>query len=490
MILTTVELALVGAVLVVAAMALLRWPGLGTILATVLLYLNLPAIAASHHVPPVMIIAAAVALVVPALTKHWVVNRDGIIIDRPFLLTLLFLGCTIVSSFFAKSQDAALVWLVRFAAEGIVVYLLFINLIRGKSALRHLIWVLLVCGAFLASLSVYQELSGSYANDFGGLAERKIARDHLLEGFDRGTRHIIRQSHRAHGPSLDANRYAQILIVLLPLAWCLIRDEPKPLRKTAAAVCASLILGGVLLTYSRGAFVGMVVMLLVMGMLRVVTWRQMFIAGAALVLSIAVVSPGYIDRMGTLRGIEGLVDPGSGSAEEPDPVARNRATIMLAAWRLFLDYPVLGAGPGQFAPVYVIDYAGELYSIDRVTARHFRAHSLYLEMAAETGVVGLSAFMAIVIATLGRLAVARRRAMGLDASIANLAAAFFVAIVAYLVTALFLHLAYERYLFLLLAFAGATVQVAESGLVGDSTKTLTHVRLDAQPAQVARADSA
>jgi len=461
--------AFAAAVALAIGTVLLHRPELGILLATALLYLNAIPIAIRNFQLSSMFFATPIVLMIPALLKHWVVDREGLVIDRTLLFMMVFLASTILSSLTAEAPGLSVVWIARYATEGMLLYLVIINTIRTKASLRRMMWLLVICGAFLASLSVYQELTGSYGNEFGGLAARRAGTEHVLEAYERGARPVIRQSHRASGPSLDANRYAQILIVLLPLGWCLIRSEPAIVARVAGAGCALFILGGVLLTYSRGAFVGIIAMLGFMGIVRLVTVRQIVVMGATVILSITLLSPGYLGRMGGLLGIEALVDPAAKSAAALDPVERNRAAIMLAAWRVFLDHPILGVGPGHFAPLYVVNYGGEVYSVERLAARHFRAHSMYLELAAETGILGLGAFMAIVISILMRLMWARRRMEAIDPDLAKWAAGCLVAIGGYLTTALFLHLAYERYYWLLLAFAGATVQVAESAIVTGSS---------------------
>src|SRR5262249_52588292 len=249
------------------------------------------------------------------------------------------------------------------------------------------------------------------------------------------------------------------LIVLLPLTWWLMRTERALWVRVAAAACAALILGGVLLTYSRGAFVGLVAMLVLMGFLRVVTARQVISAGVLVLVTVLALSPGYLDRMGTLRGIEGLADPAANAGAGVEPVARERGTIMLAAWNVFLDHPILGVGPGQFAGGYIMQYVAELYSMGAID-RPYATHSLYLQLAAETGCIGLSVFMLIVIVALSRLSLARQHAED-EKFVGEGAAALMVAIVVYMVTGLFLHLAYQRYFWMLVGLGGAVVQLFE-----------------------------
>jgi O-antigen ligase len=65
-----------------------------------------------------------------------------------------------------------------------------------------------------------------------------------------------------------------------------------------------------------------------------------------------------------------------------------RQDIMQAAFNIFKDYPVFGAGPGMYEKLVYSYSKGEIY---------IHAHSTYLEILAEIGIVGLTAFLAIFI---------------------------------------------------------------------------------------------
>jgi len=105
------------------------------------------------------------------------------------------------------------------------------------------------------------------------------------------------------------------------------------------------------------------------------------------------------------------------------------------------------------------DYADEVGIIHDLEAR--QAHNLYAGMAAETGLPGLIFFMGIFISTLIALARVRRRCAVIAPQHAAMATAFLLAIVAYLTTGVFLHLAYERYLWILLALAASAAYVGQ-----------------------------
>jgi O-antigen ligase len=139
-----------------------------------------------------------------------------------------------------------------------------------------------------------------------------------------------------------------------------------------------------------------------------------------------------------------------------DASIRGRATENLAAFATFRDHPVLGAGPGGFFRRYSQEEANKLGL--RFLGKNRRAHNMYLEIAADTGIVGLVAFLAIVAVTLAQLwRVARTWAALGREDLVVLAQAFLLALLAYLVSAAFLQLSYQRYFWFLLALGNATV---------------------------------
>ena len=458
-------LAVVAAVGVGIGIALLKWPEIGTLMAAAVLYMNLIPIAVRLHGVPAVAAVCVVGLVVPPLVQQLLLRRERVVLDRTLLLMIVFLLCVIVSSTVAVVRNLALVWIAKYIGEAVIIYFLFVNLIRTKESLRHLAWLLVVIGAFLATLTVYQELTGSYHNQFGGLAGRNLEME--VEGGPvpgSGASHV-RLANRAQGPIDDPNRYAQLLIVLVPLAWCLFRTSAKPWQKWLALGATGVIGGGMLLTYSRGGFVGLVLTTALMAVLRTISLRQIGAALLAGALAVTVLNPGYLVRMQSLLGVAGLFSGSSDSAVSPDAVERGRATHMLAAWRVFLDHPIIGTGPGQFSSVYSVDYSNDLYSVRRVTEPR-RAHCLYLELAAETGVVGFGMFLTIVVAALLRLLEAWRLARDRDPYLTNMILASVASLFAYLFTAMFLQLSYQRYFWFLMAFAGATVHITQVSMLG------------------------
>jgi O-antigen ligase len=144
---------------------------------------------------------------------------------------------------------------------------------------------------------------------------------------------------------------------------------------------------------------------------------------------------------------------------------------MLAAFHVFLDYPLLGVGPGHYSPYYSVEYMSNPEIAFRNITTTRRAHSLYFELAAETGVIGLAFFLGMVFHVLRALWGLRRRLMQTRSDLANLATGFFLGLLMYYTTALFLHLSFQRYYWLFFGVAAAAIQLlrqAEREAVADA----------------------
>jgi O-antigen ligase len=338
--------------------------------------------------------------------------------------------------------------------EGLILYFLMINVVRTLSTLKRVMWTLLLACSLLGGLSVYQEMTRTYENNYGGLAQRRDDLDISEVDFDE-----FGGSRRAGGPVGTENRYAQVLIVILPLALGLFYIEPRRKFKLFAVAAAGLILGGMVLTFSRGAFVTLVLLLVIIVFLRYIRPSQALFAAGLTVLIIVVSLPEYIDRVNTVTGVSNLASAND-DTRELDGSLRGRFAENIAALRVFIEHPVLGVGPGQFPKFYSAKYGNEVGTKRLRSSR--RAHSLYLELAAETGAIGLTAFLAIAVTTGYRLWQERRRWLRTRPDLATIATAFVLAIIAYFGTATFLHLSYQRYYWFLLALAGAAIRICRN----------------------------
>lgn len=445
----------------VLAVVLLGRPDIATPIFAFVFYLNLPTLATRFHgVPAVVAILFGLVLVLPAL-KAILMDRRKVVFPVPLGLMLAYLGAALTSTLLSADVASSAAAISLFASEGLLLYFLVVNVVRSVDGLRQVIWALLIAGAVMGAISIWQETTGSYGNLVGGLAQ--VNEVGFKVGEDIGGK-VLRP--RLAGPIGEQNRYAQLLVVLVPLALFRLWGERQLALRVLAGLCTLLIVSGILLSFSRGAAVALAGLFLTMTLLRYIRVRQLLLVGITTVLLIGIVAPQTLIRLNSLAGVGALL----GSAEEnADGALVGRATSNLAALNAFLDNPIVGVGPGQYFRRYSQEYGNEL------GLRHFdnqrRAHNLYLETAADLGIIGFGAFMAIIAATMLPLWRLRRRLILTRPDLANLAASFFLSVLGYLYTGVFLHLSYERYFWILLALAAVATVVIRNDVAADEATT-------------------
>jgi len=436
------------------ALSLVAWPDLATLMVVFVTYLNVAAVGIKYHGAPL-----ALGLVIPLLllvpVAYNVLQNRPLIVNSGFALMLAFLLVEIVSTI--GSRDIYTGWekIKTFAFEGVVIYFLLVNAIRTPATLRRAIWVLLGSGAMLGAVTLLQHVTRNYAKPYGGFAQ--VGRDYFTGQAT---------EPRLAGPLGDPNYYAQIMLVLVALGLMMMWSERSKLLKVLALAAAALAAIAVALTTSRGAAVAFLVVLVLMTFLRYMSLRQLALVVPGIVVLVMAI-PSYRDRVATLVHLTG---PAEVSRDESgaDESVRSRSTEMMAALLVFTDHPIVGVGPDQF-PLYYQEYAGRVggelhdrkrFGADKGAEPQREAHNMFLSIGADVGLAGLGVFLALVWVTIRDLVRARRLWLGRDPMLANVATGFLLAIVAYLVSGLFLTLAFERYFWLLLALGGATAAIA------------------------------
>jgi O-Antigen ligase len=437
-------------VMAIGAIAIAIRPDTATLVVIAILYSNAAAIAVQRYDIPYFAGAAFPLLLVVPFAYHIVIRRQPIVIavGMPWMLGYFIVMILGTVAGMATDPDKGLAALTTFVVEGLLIYFVMTNVIRSIGDLRMAVWVLLLVGAALGALSVHQQATDSFDADYGGFA--KVSQASLDSGpLDQGGQ------PRLAGPIGEKNRYAQVMVVLIPLGLMLTWTSKRTSLRILAAAATVLIASGAMLTFSRGAALGFATTILLMAVLGYIKPTQL-VAVAIGVAVLLTVQPKYLERLMTVEAIGNTENVGAFLGE--DDSFRKRANETIAAVLVFADHPLLGVGRGLF-PAHYGDYADDVGLINDLDAR--QAHNLYAGMAAETGLPGLIFFLGIFGSTLVALARVRARCATVAPVHAVMATAFFLAVVAYLTTGLFLHLAYERYLWILMALAASAVFVGQ-----------------------------
>jgi O-antigen ligase len=175
----------------------------------------------------------------------------------------------------------------------------------------------------------------------------------------------------------DRNDVALVLDMLLPLPWCMFAYERTWSRKALYLGVALLCVVGIILTTSRGGFVGLLAVVLVLWLLNPRKMLALILVGI-LSLSVFELAPSsYWDHVSTIQNTQ-------------EGTAKGRLDSWMAAWRMFKDNP-LGVGGGQFA-IHFPEYQGDAFGAHNMWGRE--AHSLWFTILAELGIPGAILFAA------------------------------------------------------------------------------------------------
>ncbi len=474
----SVTLAVVVLLFVGFLVFMLRWPEAGTLVVLFSIYSNISVLAMrsqntvqltagpADRNPRIAIVLAGLSLllIVPLLF-HLFIRKQKVIIDRGLLLMLALLAVYLVSSFFASDTGIVGSQVSDYVLEGLALYFLITNVVRDLPTLRRVTWALLLAGSLMASLSIFQKVTHTEKNIYGGLAQvssdfdSEASRQPVRSSLVGPNGEVVGQV-RAAGPIGETNRYGQMLVVLLPLAVLRFRAEPSRRLRTFALVSVALILGALFLTLSRGSLLAGIAVFILMATMRLLKLRQVLSAAVVVGLLILVLAPTVLSRMMSLERLTGLFLRQAATTQAPDSSAVRRYVLNVATWHVFLDHPLLGVGPGQFSEHYSAAYGNKVGLVEQ--RKSYRGHNLYLETLAETGAVGLMTFLSIPLVIMRGLCKARALLMRSRPDLAATASAFLLCLAAYGITAIFDHMAYQRYFWLLLALSSATIRIVHS----------------------------
>lgn len=440
--------------------AILTWPEIATLLVIAILYTNAAANAVEFHNVPYIAGASFPALLLLPLATYLIIRRAPLVIDTPLIVLVLFWGVQVASILFVERIDRvgeSIGRIMTFLIEGVGIYFLLINVVRDRRTLRYIVWTLIIAGLLMGALSFYQQVTGTFDRNYGGFAQMS----NTAFGTGEETLQGEVEQPRLAGPVGEQNRYAQIMLMVVPLALFRVWSERSLFLRLLGGLGALFALIGMALTFSRGALFGLAGVLLVMVLMRYVKWYQIVLVVLVLFGLLQAVPNlgGRLVKLENLSPAALLQGDSESGLEGTDGSTQNRVAQQLTALTMFLDHPILGVGTG-FYKVNYHDYARMVGM--SIKSEERESHTLYLGLAAENGVLGLGSFMAFLYLLLRNLVQIRRDWFKTDPQFANLAISFFLAIIGFMGTSIFLHLAFVRFFFLIFGLAGAAYQISKA----------------------------
>jgi putative inorganic carbon (hco3(-)) transporter len=415
-------------------------------------YAQLSQVGISQYGIPSLAQPLAGALVFLILVRIFLYREQprGWMHAAPFLAS--FVVIWLVS--FANAGDytiasATFIGFVKDALGAVII----VGLIQSPRSFRVAIWSLILTGLFLGTITTYQGLTHAYATNLWGFG--------LMTSQTAGSGTNIRLS----GPYANPNAYAQIMLVVVPLALDRLWHERAALPRLVAGLALAVSAISVVYTFSRNGFVSMV---FAVGFLFVQRRPNIFPWILTLFLAIGLVQ--FLPATFTQR-ISTLVQFVSGNDNLTDPSFRGRVSENLSAWRMFQDHPLLGVGLGN----YKVNYQNYSRAIGLDPRRDPRtAANLYLEWLSEDGLVGTvlillvlgiiarNLYRAVTQFTLARLQTEAYMAMALLAGFAG-----------YMFAAINKNSAYSNVFWLIIGVMLAGIQVAQTSLSQAGNRTGT-----------------
>ena len=342
-----------------------------------------------------------VTLVVFFVTQ---VAVDGNLTARPreVNMVLLFGLAALLSVPFAIDPAEAWKEFNDIVIKTLLIFLVIVNVVRTEWRVR-LLWFLVLGVSIYLSINVISDYQAGVFKI--GAAETNTQR---VEGVIKGLFD-------------NSNDLALHLVTMIPIAFALGIEKKGLTRKLVYFPITLLMVAAVIITFSRGGFIGLIAMTLVLA--RKLSRRNKTAALATVVLGVifflAVAPASYSGRLATIFD----------SASDITGSSSQRTQVLKRSILVALRYPLFGVGIGNF---------------HHKSFQELGTHNAYTQVAAETGIPAMIAYIIFLVHPLRKLRLIEREmfernetsrfyylTIGLQASLVGFMVASFFAAVAY-----------------------------------------------------------
>ncbi|MBI4638177.1 MAG: O-antigen ligase family protein [Candidatus Rokubacteria bacterium] len=369
----------------------------------------------------------AVVAIVTLLASRLVERRPLVASTRETRVAAALAGWAIATAPFSAWPGGSVTFLLDTYFKTLAVFWLLGIVIDTRARLRLVAWTLSLTAIPLAVTGVRNYLAGTFVPDGGHVGVKRIL------GYDAPL-------------TENPNDLALMLNLILPLTVALLFIQRRRSLRLLLAGAVLVDVLAVIVTLSRAGFLTLATAVVLY------CWRlgqraERGWAVVAMILTLAAIPflpSGYLDRLGTVASID----------SDPTGSAQARWTDTVAAATFVLAHPIVGAGVGM-----------NVLALNAERGPSWKAvHNVYLELAVELGLPGLSLFLLLLLGAIRRVGLVRRRAAGDPGArdLFHLAEGLQVSLVAFAVAALFHPVAYHFYFYELAGLAVAMQAVSRA----------------------------
>lgn len=290
-------------------------------------------------------------------------SAEGNLTARPreINLVLLILLAALLSMPMAISWDDAWKTFSEMLIKTIVVFIVFVNVVRTEWRLKLLLLLVL-------AVSIY--LSVNAINDY------RLGLFQVGEIWS----HDARIAGRIKGLFENSNDLAMHLVTMIPIAVGLAFSKGGLFRKLVYMGGAAIMTAAVIVTFSRGGFIGLVAVVLLL-VRRLGRKNKTLTTGAlvfAVIMFLAMAPGAYSGRLSTIFS----------SSSDLTGSSSQRTEVLKQSVRVALRYPLFGVGIGCFP---------------HKSPRNLVTHNAYTQVASEMGIAAMVVYILFLVHPLKRL---------------------------------------------------------------------------------------
>jgi O-antigen ligase len=331
----------------------------------------------------------------------------------PLWVALLW-ALLLAASFTPYSRTEALKETLRWV-EAFLIWLIAVNTLKRPWHIAGLVVCLLLAPAADAVIGLTQFASGDGPPSFRIAAGVPFVRAYGTIGAPNSFAGYMNMAWPlavalAVGAIIDFR--FQILDLRTP-SQSKIRNRKSAMFLVLGSWSATVLLVAALIaSFSRGGWVGAGIGLLAMTIAlgrRMARWAVAALAAGALLLVLGgagLLPQPIARRIASITRSVSIFDAGSVQVTDENFAVVERMAQIQAGWRMFAAHPLVGVGPGNYNAAYP-DFAVVPWYASRG-----HAHNYYLHMAAEAGVAGALAYLALLAGVSYQGLAALRRANG------------------------------------------------------------------------------
>ncbi len=231
------------------------------------------------------------------------------------------------------------------------------NAVETKTQVKGLIFILCAAGVVVSLYGFYQFM---FQDKFGGVWVDTEMFENIF---------------RVYSTLENPNVLGEYFLLVIPLAAAGFFISKNMWLRLYYLGCAAVMSLCLILTYSRGCYIGIIV---AAGVFLVLLDRRFILLGVVALLFMPFVLPeSIINRFMSIGNME-------------DSSTSYRVYIWMGTINMLKDYWLCGVGPGQAAYNKVYPF----YGYNEISAPH--SHNTFLQIMCDTGIVGLVVFIALI----------------------------------------------------------------------------------------------